>query len=167
MAVIWRCAAACSELKGAFVFGAITDWYLQQMYTDVRNYDYWLLGDWVYNRDVNCISPIYEIENVKVPVMITHGALDKNVPFEQIKRYISRANALGNRNIMHYFYEDEGHGLPGYKRNNYIHWHRNLVEFMNFYLKDWDRKEIPYENQAFYGGFEYESSFNPVVLKSK
>lgn len=162
-----RTAAMYSGLRAVFAYGAITDWYLQQTLTDVRNYDYWLLGDWVYNLDVSSISPIYEISKIEIPVFLTHGKQDINVPFEQVKRYVEKANALDKSNIMYYFYGDEGHGLPAYKKNNYNHWHRLLVDFLGFYLKDWNYQTVPYKNQTFFGGIEYENGFNSMVFKSK
>lgn len=160
-----RLAAKKVQITAAFAFGAITDWRWQQSLTDVRNYDRWLLQGWINQNDFNDKSPIFEIEKIKIPVFITHGELDVNVPFVQVRVFIEKAEKLGLFNIQHYFYKNEGHGLPGFEKKNYLHWHNSLKDFLNFYLKEWNYENIPYENQLLFGGEGYESSFNPMDFK--
>ena len=160
-----RMAAKLSELKAVFVFGAITDWRWQQSMTNVRNFDLWLLQGWVNQKNFDDKSPVYEIENIKVPVFITHGALDVDVPYVQIKEYIKKSRELGLNHIQYYIYTDEGHGLPRFKKYNYYHWHQLLKKFLAFHLEDWNIYDIPYDNQSFFGGKKNESCFNPMVFK--
>lgn len=160
-----RMAAKLPDMKAVFVFGAITNWRWQQTMTDVRNYDLWLLEGWVNQKNFDDKSPVYEIENIKVPVFITHGALDVNVPFVQIKEYIEKSKELALNHIQCHIYENEGHGLPRYKKQNYYHWHQLLKHFLGFHLKDWNIYDVPYDNQNFFGGNQDESCFNPMVFK--
>jgi prolyl oligopeptidase len=157
-----RCAAMVSGVSAVFGFGAICDWQIQQSLTEKRNYDYWLLGKWHFNRDVKNISPYFEISKINIPVFLTHGKNDTDVPFRQIEEYKLLADKKGKHNIMFHFYDNEGHGLPGYKAENFEHWHKLLIHFFNYYLKEWDSFEIPFSNQSYLGGYEFEDSFDPL-----
>lgn len=129
-----RSAANIRNLKAVFCFGAICDWRIQQENTDAKNYDYWLLENWYKKTDVDSVSPCFEIDNIRIPVMITHGALDIDVPYCQVTAYKELAEYNNKKNIEFYFYYDEGHGLPGYRAENYYHWHKLLEKFLRKYI---------------------------------
>lgn len=160
-----RCASQVKGISAAFAFGTITDWRIQQSLTDIRNYDYWLLKGWCFDKKIAEISPITEIDKVKIPVYLTHGKEDTDVPFLQIKEYKNVVDSKHKKNIMFHFYENEGHGLPGYKEEHFNHWHKLIRLFFAYYLKKWDYYNVPFSNQIYMGGDEYEDSFNPLDFK--
>lgn len=157
-----RCAAMINGISAVFGFGAICDWRIQQSLTEKRNYDYWLLGNWYFNRDVKNISPCFEISKIKIPVFLTHGKIDTDVPFKQIEEYKLLAEKNRKHNIMFRFYENEGHGLPRYKTANIENWHKLIIHFFNYYLKEWDGFTIPFSNQSYLEGREFEDNFDPL-----
>ena len=157
-----RCAARAPRISAVFGFGAISDWRIQQSLTEKRNYDYWLLGNWYYNRDVKSISPLFEIDKISIPVFLTHGKNDTDVPFKQIEKYKELAEQKCKQNIMFRFYENEGHGLPAYNDENFKNWHCLISSFFNYYLKEWNCFDTPFFNQSYLGGNEFEDCFNPM-----
>jgi len=127
---------ACEQdIKAGFVFAAITDWYTQQNETNAKEYDYWLLNSLVEkNSEYNIKhSPLYEIEKIRTPVMITHGCLDNDVPFSQIELYLKKAKGI-TKKIKYCFYKEEGHGLPAFKNENYYNWHNLLKDYLSNYI---------------------------------
>jgi dipeptidyl aminopeptidase/acylaminoacyl peptidase len=66
----------------------IADWFVQQRETEVRYYDYSLMGGWVYEEEVAKLarerSPLTHAAELRAPLLITHGEKDIDVPFSQI-----------------------------------------------------------------------------------
>jgi dipeptidyl aminopeptidase/acylaminoacyl peptidase len=60
--------------------------------------------------DMNSVSPVYQAAQVKVPLLITHGEDDTNVPFKQAKAFVDALQKAGKSFEFH-SYEDEGHGF--------------------------------------------------------
>lgn len=130
---------------GGFCFAAITDWSVQQRLTAAQQYDQWLLGE-VLEPDSERnkrISPIYSIGEVNVPLMVTHGMKDDDVPFEQIRKLAEETSRNRNPWVSYHFYPDEGHGLPAFKNENCIHWHESLEKFLTVHLcPDVDQRKM-------------------------
>lgn len=126
----------------AVAHAAIYDWSIQQANEDVRYYSYRLFGGWVYERPRLYAerSPITKVDRIKIPLLVTHGTADRNVPFMQVKGFLEQARAARVR-IEIRFYEGEGHS---YKRleNRDDHYHRT-VQFCNRHLKPWDFRTNP------------------------
>ena len=51
----------------------ITDWFVQQRYTEVRYYDFALMGGWVYEKEVAArareVSPLTKAEDLRAPIL--------------------------------------------------------------------------------------------------
>merc|ERR1719272_1659918 len=73
----------------------ITDWVVQQRHTEVRYYDYALMGGWVYEPEVAArarrASPISMASELRAPILILHGDKDIDVPFQQIPPFVEAA----------------------------------------------------------------------------
>jgi len=99
---VFSCAAA-----GA----AIADWTVQQAQTEVRWYDRWLVGGWLYERDAHARdrSPITHADRLKTPLLVLHGERDTDVPFAQIGPFVERAKKSGAP-VEYVTFPNEGHG---------------------------------------------------------
>ena len=64
--------------------------------------------------DPHTVSPLYNIAQLKVPVLLAHGDSDQTVPYRQSKLYVDALKKAG-KSVEFYSYEDEGHGFskPG------------------------------------------------------
>jgi dipeptidyl aminopeptidase/acylaminoacyl peptidase len=66
------------------------------------------------------ISPIEQVERLKVPILITHGADDQRVPLKQSALYAKALEKAGKPHEFH-VYPGEGHGLtsPANRKDYY------------------------------------------------
>jgi len=128
----------CCAVAGA----SISDWATQQSLTNIRYYDYWLLGGWIYERPniVADRSPITFINNIKVPLLLYHGAQDKGTPILQYKRFVEGAFRLG-LNVEEVTYPGEGHVLKN--RDNQRDLMCHIQQFYQRHLKAWNCNDIP------------------------
>lgn len=133
----FRCAAA---------HAAIYNWEVQQAEEDVRYYSHWLYDGWANEKPDFFAerSPISKADQVKVPLLITHGKADKNVPFVQVQAFLDEAEKA-DINIETKFYESEGHGNKR-PENRQDAWERT-VQFLDRHLKPWDRHTNPKKGQ--------------------
>lgn len=60
--------------------------------------------------DLDAVSPLHEVARLNVPVLITHGEKDTNVPPRQSHRMVDALRQRG-ASVVSVFYPDEGHGL--------------------------------------------------------
>jgi dipeptidyl aminopeptidase/acylaminoacyl peptidase len=60
--------------------------------------------------DLKSVSPINNIDRLKVPVMLVHGDKDQTVPQKQSKRYADALKTAG-KTYEYYSLPGEGHGL--------------------------------------------------------
>ena len=56
------------------------------------------------------MSPIHNLDKVKVPLLIIHGKSDARTPLAGAKKYV-KALKKTDIDFKHYFYTDEGHGM--------------------------------------------------------
>ncbi|MCX6031763.1 MAG: prolyl oligopeptidase family serine peptidase [Chloroflexi bacterium] len=130
----------------AVAHSAIYDWSIQQAEENVRHYSYWLYGGWANEIPEHFAdrSPITLADQIRTPLLITHGKADKNVPFVQVKAFVERARAAGAE-IETQFYENEGHGLKLVK--NRSDYHQRTAQFLDKHLKPWDFRTNPRRGQ--------------------
>ncbi|MBR0552837.1 alpha/beta hydrolase family protein [Stakelama marina] len=60
--------------------------------------------------DLDAVSPIDHVEDVRIPILIAHGEEDDNVPLYQSRRFHEKLDDLGKPN-EYVVYPDEGHGF--------------------------------------------------------
>lgn len=63
---------------------------------------------------IKSISPIYHVENIKIPIMLIHGRSDKVVSARQSKELARALARTGNKPETHYF-DQERHSLVEFK----------------------------------------------------
>ena len=56
------------------------------------------------------ISPIYQVEKIRAPLFVIHGANDPRVPIGEAEQIVERLKNLG-RHVEFLRFEDEGHGI--------------------------------------------------------
>ena len=138
------------ELFSCAVAGAaISDWRIQQSQTEVRYYDRWLIGGWVYEQEqrVRERSPINFVDRIRVPLLIYHGAEDRDVPFPQFQSFIERAKHAGVEiECVTYLAEGHSNKIPGNQQDT-------LDRIQVFYrrnLQPWNLRDNPSGNQVQY-----------------
>jgi len=131
---------------------AIADWEVQQAETEVRCYDFQLLGGFLPEETIRerarDRSPIHDLKRLTGPVLVTHGRDDKDVPFKQIDRFVEHARRNGLENVLHEFYEGEGHANR--KPENILAESSRALQFLRAHLCSWDFESNPCGRQVAY-----------------
>ena len=78
------------------------------------------------------ISPITEVDRIKAPLLIVHGANDPRVPVGEARQMAEAIRARGGV-VDTLMFTDEGHGAV--KLPNKLVYYRKMVEFLDKYLK--------------------------------
>lgn len=145
-------APGTSKMETVFSCGiataGITDFKVQQRHTEVRYYDYTLMGGWVYEEVVaeraRKASPITHASDLRAPLLILHGESDIDVPFQQIPAFVdaARRSSHPRAEVEYHTYPGEGHGMGGTaSQADYL----NRVEtFLRINLKPWDFTDNPH-----------------------
>ena len=127
--------------KCSFSYGAITDWEIQQAMTSLQKYYYLIPGSWYAENRVffQQHSPSYLLQDIQIPIFLTHGGKDERVPVIQVRKFITEASRL-KLNVHSHIYEDEAEELK--KRENLEDWYEKLLLFLNRYLAEWSTWKI-------------------------
>lgn len=142
------------ERQGKSVFSCgvaaagITDWSVQQRHTEVRYYDYALLGGWVYEPEVAArarrASPLPRATELRAPLLVLHGEDDVDVPFQQIPPFVEAAQQSPHAGaaVECHYYKGEGHGMSGTEAQaDYLN---RVKTFLRIHLKPWDFTDNPH-----------------------
>lgn len=78
------------------------------------------------------VSPLKRVAEIKVPLLIAHGDLDRRVPIENSRAFVSAAKAAGVR-VDYVEYADTAHGFN--KSADQTDYLRRLVQFLDRELK--------------------------------
>jgi dipeptidyl aminopeptidase/acylaminoacyl peptidase len=137
---------ADSKISCAVAGAAISDWFIQQAETEVRTYDNWLMGGWVYEQQerANKRSPVNLVNHIRVPLLVYHGERDRDVPFSQIEAFIKKAQAAGV-SVNYKPYPAEGHNLKKLENQQDMLW--RIGGFFRRHLQDWDFSDNPCGDQ--------------------
>jgi dipeptidyl aminopeptidase/acylaminoacyl peptidase len=128
---------------------AISDWFIQQAQTEVRYYDRWLVGGWVYEQAERARerSPVSFVERIKAPLLVYHGEEDRDVPFSQIGPFVEKARQAGV-DVEYVTYPTEGHSNK--KPENQQDTLNRISNFFRRHLQPWDFRENPSGEQIQY-----------------
>ena len=77
---------------------------------------------------LRAMSPIHNLDQVKVPLLIIHGKADARTPLAGAKKYV-KALKKTDIDFKHHFYSNEGHGL--YFSENNLDQHEKIYTFLN------------------------------------
>lgn len=87
-----------------------------------------LLGDRVADAALlRTNSPVNRVAEIKIPVLLVHGELDRRVPIEHADRFTAAARAAGVP-VERVDYFDEGHGF--FNQHNAVDYLRRLERFL-------------------------------------
>jgi dipeptidyl aminopeptidase/acylaminoacyl peptidase len=87
-----------------------------------------LIGDQEKDKDLlREASPLHRVRELKVPVLLAHGADDRRVPVEHASKFVSAARAAG-ASVDYVSYTDEGHGW--YDPKNHADFYRRVEKFL-------------------------------------
>ena len=94
-------------------------------------------------------SPVFHIETMNTPLLVTFGTEDGAVDFNQGVEFYNAARRAGKDFVL-LVYEGENHGLA--EKANQLDYHRRIIEWFGHYLKDdpapdWIAKGVPYLEQ--------------------
>jgi len=100
------------RFKSAIGHAGISDWYSFHGQSDIpRLMEYGFGGSpWDAAETYRKWSPITHVENVKTPIMITHGEQDQRVPIAQAEQYYTSLKKLGV-DVKFVRFPREGHGI--------------------------------------------------------
>lgn len=76
---------------------------------------------------LDAVSPLKRAAEIKVPLLVGHGAGDRRVPIDHARRFIAAARSA-NLEIESVIYDDEGHGFN--KSGNEADWYGRLERFL-------------------------------------
>jgi dienelactone hydrolase len=126
----YRCAAS---LVGVTDIMLMFENYMSDLSSETKNYSMrQMIGDPVADREMlNTYSPLRRVADIKVPVLLGVGLIDRRVPREHADAFESAARKAGV-NIERVNY-DEGHGFS-IPANRADFWMR-LEAFLNLHLK--------------------------------
>jgi dipeptidyl aminopeptidase/acylaminoacyl peptidase len=92
---------------------------------ELREAEYGSLAD---DREfLESISPINNIENIRSPLFVLHGANDPRVPVGEAEQIVEEAREQGVP-VRKLIFDDEGHGFA--KLDNRIRAYRGIVDFL-------------------------------------
>lgn len=86
-----------------------------------------LIGPREDSARLEAVSPLRRAGEIKVPVLLGHGRLDRRVPLEHASRFVAAARAAGVV-VESVVYDDEGHGFV--KPANRADWYARLERFL-------------------------------------
>jgi dipeptidyl aminopeptidase/acylaminoacyl peptidase len=90
--------------------------------------DYWATAMGTEPNSLRAMSPIHNLDKVKVPLLIIHGKADRRTPLAGAKKYV-KALKKTDIDFKHYFYKNEGHGL--YFDDNSKDQYEKMQTFLN------------------------------------
>ena len=126
----------------------IADWAVQQKCTEVRYYDRWLMGGWVYEEAVRPrVARANPEPVVRVPLLLAHGRADTDCPFAQIKTFAEKAASPLLETL---FLEGEGHGPSGWSEEHRKAYFDAIATFLRQNLKPWNCVDNPHGDVTAY-----------------
>ena len=126
----------------------IADWAVQQKATEVRYYDRWLLGGWVYEEAVRArVARANPDPKLRVPLLVAHGEADADCPFAQIKTFAERASSPLLETL---FLEGEDHGPSGWSAEHREAWFGAIATFLRQNLRPWNCTDNPHGDVTAY-----------------
>lgn len=132
----------------------IADWFVQQRYTEVRYFDYALMGGWVYEEDLASrardASPITRASELRAPLLVLHGDQDIDCPFSQIPPFVdaARRSSHPGASVEYHAYQGEGHGISGTAAQ--ADFLQRMSTFFRINLKPWDFTDNPHGDLTAY-----------------
>lgn len=78
-------------------------------------------------KQLKAFSPSYNVDKLKVPVLIVHGGEDQRAPIEQAESLID-ALKKADKPYQYYLLEDEGHGF--YKPEHRLKYFKKVLAFL-------------------------------------
>jgi len=135
---------------------SITDFVKQQRATEVRYFDYALMGGWVYEPAVAAraarASPVTHAAGLRGPLLVLHGEEDRDVPFEQIGPFVEAAKRAPHplASVACVTYPGCGHGVRGWNCKAQSDLLRQMRDFLRVNLKPWDFTDNPHGELATY-----------------
>jgi dipeptidyl aminopeptidase/acylaminoacyl peptidase len=109
----YRCAISVSGVSDRLLFFTASDSARTAAGREVLER---ILGDPVtQTREMTETSPLYRYRDIRIPVMLVHGALDPRVDIEHMRRMRRMLELNGNPPVG-FVFEDGGHAILGIER---------------------------------------------------
>jgi dienelactone hydrolase len=128
---LYRCAISYAGVMDIELMGTIS-W--SDMSRDYLKYGMpAVVGD--LKKDAALIasaSPLNRVKEIKVPVLLGHGALDRRVPVKHAQEFVSAARSAGV-DIEEVIYKDEGHGF--FHVADHLDFYQRVERFLEKSLK--------------------------------
>lgn len=116
-AAMWGAIRHPQQYRCAISWAGVTDLKMmlrhdKSLFAAPRYYRHWrdrVLGD-EKAGDLDSVSPLKQVRQLRVPLLLGHGRLDENVPIEQAEA-LAKAAAKAGIAIDKIYYDKAGHGL--------------------------------------------------------
>lgn len=72
-------------------------------------------------------SPLYHVDKLEAPLLLTHGSHDRRVPVEGSRNFAEAAEKLG-KPVVYVEFEGQGHGISGL--DNRLRYYRAVFDFL-------------------------------------
>ena len=138
----------------------IADWFCQQRHTEVRYYDYALMGGWVYEPAIRERakeqSPLTRADHLRSPLLVLLGEDDIDVPFAQARAFVDAARASRRSDdpaapaLEFVSFKGEGHGMGGWKPATQGDALSRMRDWLRVHLKPWDFTDNPHGDLTAY-----------------
>jgi dipeptidyl aminopeptidase/acylaminoacyl peptidase len=124
-----------NRFKAAIGHAGISDWYSFYGQSDIPGLMEYGFGGfpWKSTATYRKYSPITYVQNVKTPIMITHGEQDRRVPIQQAEEYFRGLKGNGV-DVIFVRYPREGHGIS--EPNHQIDLVGRQLEWFEAHLKN-------------------------------
>ena len=142
-------ATRSTAFSCAVASASICDWASQQARTEVRYYDRFIMGGWVYEDAVAAraakASP--DPSGLAAPTLLLHGRADADVPFCQAEAF---ARAAPPDLLEAAFFEGEPHGMGSWSEAAQATWCAAVAGFLKKHTARWDFTDNPHGDLAAY-----------------
>ncbi len=122
-----------NRFKAAIGHAGISDWYSFFGQSDIPGLMFYGFGGnpWKAAATYRKYSPMTYVQNVKTPILITHGEQDRRVPIQQAEEYY-RALKSNGVDVVFIRFPREGHGIQ--EPNHQIELVHHQLEWFNQHL---------------------------------
>jgi len=139
---LYRCGVAYVALTDIGLYFSFDRWDMGRVLFTESERGRTLIGDPDRDRDkFRSVSPLYQVERLKAPVLLAYGGIDARVPLKHGTRLRSALDRHGKK-YEWVVYNDEGHGFQHEK--NRFDFYRRVDTFLKQHLnKEVEQRENP------------------------
>ena len=82
------------------------------------------------NISSKTISPIYDNEEIKIPILLTYAELEEQIYIDQSKEFYSKIKDNNNRNMVYTFKEVDHYHEPNAMNKKNVSWDKTFSKWL-------------------------------------